>query len=132
MDNPNSINIPSLVNILTLRYDPTQTSILPKYNSNNFSTSTDVPQLEKIETLIIEDLKNKITSDVDSISIALSGGVDSTVVACLINKAVGEKCFAVLIDHGLLRKNEAKDCVKALKEGLGINIHHYEIGRAHV
>ena len=62
----------------------------------------------------------------DNILVGVSGGVDSTVVACLINKAVGEKCFAVLIDHGLLRKNEAKDCVKALKEGLGINIHHYD------
>ena len=62
----------------------------------------------------------------DNILVGVSGGVDSTVVACLINKAVGESCFAVLIDHGLLRKNEAKDCVVSLKEGLGINIHLYD------
>ena len=88
MDNPPiSINIPSLVNILTLRYDPTQTSLLPKYDSNNFSNSSEIPNLEKIENLIIENIRTKIPSDVDSISIALSGGVDSTLVLAIIRKA---------------------------------------------
>ncbi len=72
----------------------------------------------------IVSLKNKIGND--RILVGVSGGVDSTVVASLINKAVGDKCFAVLIDHGLLRKNEAKDCVNALKQGLGMNIHLYD------
>ena len=70
-------------------------------------------------------LLNQTIGD-DNILVGVSGGVDSTVVACLINKAVGEKCFAVLIDHGLLRKHEAKDCVESLNEGLGINIHLYD------
>ncbi|MBH90923.1 MAG: glutamine-hydrolyzing GMP synthase [Candidatus Marinimicrobia bacterium] len=69
-------------------------------------------------------IKDKIGND--KILVGVSGGVDSTVVASLINKAVGNKCFAVLIDHGLLRKNEAKDCVNALKQGLGMNIHLYD------
>ena len=62
----------------------------------------------------------------EKIIVGVSGGVDSTVMACLINKAVGHNCFAVLIDHGLLRKNEAKECVGLLKNGLGINIHLYD------
>ena len=62
----------------------------------------------------------------EKIIVGVSGGVDSTVMACLINKAVGHNCFAVLIDHGLLRKNEAKECVDLLKNGLGINIHLYD------
>tara|TARA_B100001093_G_scaffold303975_1_gene289879 strand:- start:489 stop:2039 length:1551 start_codon:yes stop_codon:yes gene_type:complete len=62
----------------------------------------------------------------EKIIVGVSGGVDSTVMACLINKAVGHNCFAVLIDHGLLRKNEAKECVSSLKNGLGINIHLYD------
>ena len=62
----------------------------------------------------------------EKIIVGVSGGVDSTVMACLINKAVGHSCFAVLIDHGLLRKNEAKECVDLLKNGLGINIHLYD------
>ena len=62
----------------------------------------------------------------EKIIVGVSGGVDSTVMACLINKAVGHNCFAVLIDHGLLRKNEAKECVGSLKNELGINIHLYD------
>ncbi len=53
----------------------------------------------------------------------VSGGVDSSVVAALLHKAIGDRCDSVLIDHGLLRKNEAANCVTALKEGLGVNIH---------
>lgn len=53
----------------------------------------------------------------------VSGGVDSSVVAALMHKAIGDRCHSVLIDHGLLRKNEAADCVSALKKGLGVNIH---------
>lgn len=56
----------------------------------------------------------------------VSGGVDSTVVAALLHKAIGEQSTAVLIDHGLLRKNEAQNCVNALKSGLGVNIHCYD------
>jgi len=58
--------------------------------------------------------------------VGVSGGVDSTVVAALLHKAIGEQSTAVLIDHGLLRKDEAKNCVKALKDGLGVNIHCYD------
>ena len=72
----------------------------------------------------IQSLKGTIKNE--NILVGVSGGVDSTVVACLMNKIAGEKCFAVLIDHGLLRKDEAKNCVNALKEGLGINIHLYD------
>jgi len=53
----------------------------------------------------------------------VSGGVDSSVVAALMHKAIGDRCDSVLIDHGLLRKNEAAECVSALKIGLDVNIH---------
>ena len=62
----------------------------------------------------------------ENILVGVSGGVDSTVMACLINKSVGTKCTAVLIDHGLLRKAEAKNCVDALKNGLGIDVHLFD------
>ena len=54
--------------------------------------------------------------------IGVSGGVDSSVVAALLNKAIGERSVAVLVDHGLLRKNEAGQCISALRDGLGVNI----------
>ena len=44
-------------------------------------------------------------------------------VAAIMNKAIGDNAKAVLIDHGLLRKNEASDCINALKNGLGVNIY---------
>ena len=58
--------------------------------------------------------------------VGVSGGVDSTVVAALLHKAIGPNAIAVLIDHGLLRKNEAKDCVNALQNGLGVNINSFD------
>ena len=58
-----------------------------------------------------------------SVLIGVSGGVDSSVVAAIMHKAIGDQTRAVLIDHGLLRKNEAEECVHALQDGLGVNIH---------
>ena len=54
---------------------------------------------------------------------AVSGGVDSSVVAVLLNKAVGSQAVGVLIDHGLMRKNEVDQCCNMLGSKLGINIH---------
>ena len=47
-------------------------------------------------------------------------------VAALFHKAIGDRSTAVLVDHGLLRKDEAKNCTNALKDGLGMNIHCYD------
>ncbi len=58
--------------------------------------------------------------------VGVSGGVDSSVVAALFHKAIGDQSTAVLIDHGLMRKDEAKECVNSLSEGLGINIHKFD------
>ena len=68
----------------------------------------------------INDLKNKIGSK--NILCAVSGGVDSTVMAKLIHKAVGDQLRAVFIDHGLLRKNEMKFIKNDLSKALGFNI----------
>jgi len=61
-----------------------------------------------------------------NVLVGVSGGVDSTVVAALIYKAIGDQSTAVLIDHGLLRKNEGWDCVNALKTGLGVKINMFD------
>ncbi|PSH70757.1 GMP synthase (glutamine-hydrolyzing) [Phyllobacterium brassicacearum] len=47
---------------------------------------------------------------------ALSGGVDSSVAALLIHEAVGDQLTCILVDHGLMRKNEAADVVKMFRE----------------
>ncbi len=60
------------------------------------------------------------------ILVAVSGGVDSSVVATLLNKAIGKRAIAVVIDHGLMRKDEAQNCVESLKVNLGINIQKFD------
>lgn len=53
---------------------------------------------------------------------AVSGGVDSSVAAVLLQRALGDRFHAVLIDNGLLRQNEAIEVVDRLKNKLGINL----------
>lgn len=54
--------------------------------------------------------------------VGVSGGVDSSVVAALLHRAVGDQSRAVLIDHGLMRKQEAQECISALQNGLGVPV----------
>ncbi len=54
--------------------------------------------------------------------LAISGGVDSTVAAMLLSKAIGDNLYAVFVDNGVLRKNEFADVVTMLSK-LGINLH---------
>ncbi|KAF2473658.1 GMP synthase-like protein [Lindgomyces ingoldianus] len=53
---------------------------------------------------------------------AVSGGVDSTVAAKLMQEAIGERFHAVLVDNGVLRLDEAKQVKETLTKGLGINL----------
>lgn len=53
---------------------------------------------------------------------ALSGGVDSSVVAVLIHKAIGDQLTCMFVDHGLLRKNEAESVMKTFSEGFNMNV----------
>jgi GMP synthase (glutamine-hydrolysing) len=53
---------------------------------------------------------------------ALSGGVDSSVVAVLIHKAIGDQLTCIFVDHGLLRKGEAEAVMKTFTEGFNMNV----------
>jgi GMP synthase (glutamine-hydrolysing) len=53
---------------------------------------------------------------------ALSGGVDSSVVAALLKRAVGERSTAVFVDNGVLRKDEAREVLHNLQDGLGVPV----------
>ena len=57
----------------------------------------------------------------DKVVLALSGGVDSSVVAVLLNKAIGKNLTCVFVDHGLLRKNEFQNVLNDY-ECLGLNV----------
>ena len=54
--------------------------------------------------------------------LALSGGVDSSVVAALLIKAIGRQLYCVHVNHGLMRKNESEGVIKAFGADLGDNL----------
>jgi GMP synthase (glutamine-hydrolysing) len=78
------------------------------WNMENFIKSS----LEKIRR----------TVDNEKIILGLSGGVDSTVLALLLKKAVGDRSVPVFIDNGLLRKNEYTRLMDRFKNDLGLNV----------
>ena len=67
----------------------------------------------------IAAIKEQVGSDV--VILGLSGGVDSTVTAVLVNKAIGNNLQCIFVDHGLLRKNEFEDVLEHYKV-LGLNV----------
>lgn len=67
----------------------------------------------------ITDLKSQLGDD--KVIMGLSGGVDSTVAAVLIQRAIGENLTCIFVDNGLLRKNEYEDVLHSYKD-MGLNI----------
>ena len=82
------LNSSSIVNILTLRYDPSISPNLPKKTWKDFETIDEPPNIELIENLISKDISEKLESlNSKKLCIALSGGVDSTLILSLIRKS---------------------------------------------
>ncbi len=52
----------------------------------------------------------------------LSGGVDSSVAAALVSRAIGDRLTCIFVDHGLLRKNEADEVMHFYRENMGLNV----------
>ncbi len=70
-------------------------------------------------TETVENLKKQIGNR--KVIMALSGGVDSTVAATLIHRAIGENLYGVFVDNGVLRKNEFEE-VQEIYKKLGLNV----------
>lgn len=67
----------------------------------------------------VADLKEQLGND--KVVLGLSGGVDSSVAAVLLNKAIGQNLTCIFVDHGMLRKNEFNDVLRDY-QGLGLNV----------
>jgi len=76
------------------------------------------PELEKIR--IIKEIKKSVQKN--KVICALSGGVDSSVVALLIQKAIGKNLKCIMVDTGLMRKDEFKSTYKIFKNKYKLNV----------
>ena len=76
----------------------------------------------------IDEAVAKIREQVgsDEVILGLSGGVDSSVAAALIHRAIGDQLTCVFVDHGLLRLNEAENVMKMFADNLGVRVIHVD------
>ncbi|QDP00395.1 glutamine-hydrolyzing GMP synthase [Thalassotalea sp. PS06] len=88
----------------------------------------DICHCEKLWTpsSIIEDAIDKMKQQIgdDEVVLGLSGGVDSSVVAMLLHRAIGDKLTCVFVDNGLLRLNEGQQVMDMFGDHFGLNIVH--------
>ena len=87
------------------------------------------PEMERITTIelanaFIDDQVAKIRAQVGNskVLLALSGGVDSSVVAALLIKALGKQLVCVHVNHGLMRKGESEQVIEIFQNGLDANL----------
>jgi GMP synthase (glutamine-hydrolysing) len=73
---------------------------------------------------IVEDQIKKVREQVgsDKVLLGLSGGVDSSVVAALLHKAIGDQLTCVFVDNGLLRKNEGDQVMDMFAKNMGVKV----------
>jgi GMP synthase (glutamine-hydrolysing) len=81
---------------------------LPNWNIGSFLNET------------VENIKNMVKTE--KVICGLSGGVDSSVVAVLIHKAIGEQLTCIFVNNGVLRKNESEKVKKIFKDNFKINL----------
>jgi GMP synthase (glutamine-hydrolysing) len=76
----------------------------------------------------VEEAVARIRAQVgdEQVILGLSGGVDSSVAAALIHRAIGAQLTCVFVDHGLLRLNEAEQVMKTFAENLGVKVIHVD------
>ncbi|HYN54215.1 MAG TPA: glutamine-hydrolyzing GMP synthase [Methylotenera sp.] len=76
----------------------------------------------------VETAINQIRAEVgsDQVILGLSGGVDSSVAAALIHRAIGDQLTCVFVDNGLLRLNEAEQVMNTFAKNLGVKVIHVD------
>lgn len=77
---------------------------------------------------IIEDTIERVRAQVGDARVicGLSGGVDSSVVAALLHRAIGDQLTCVFVDHGMLRKDEGEDVVRVFRDQFHVDLVHVQ------
>lgn len=73
---------------------------------------------------LVDELTESIRNQVGErrVVAGLSGGVDSSVAAALVSRAIGDRLTCIFVDHGLLRKNEAEEVMHFYRENMHLNV----------
>ncbi len=76
----------------------------------------------------VDEAIGRVRSEVgsDEVILGLSGGVDSSVVAALLHRAIGDQLTCVFVDNGLLRLNEAEQVMATFAKNLGVKVIHVD------
>ena len=128
------------VEVLPELYDLGYPMISVDYPSSKCSVQlSELPDKETLKNFVFQEckaeanwnMKNFIEDQVELIRnqvgdrkvlLALSGGVDSSVVAAMLIKAIGQQLVCVHVNHGLMRKNESESVVKVFRDELHANL----------
>ena len=73
---------------------------------------------------VVEEIRAKVGPE-ERVICALSGGIDSTVTACLVHRAIGERLVCIFVNNGLLRKGEAESVLSVMRS-LGLNVRYVD------
>lgn len=95
------------------------------FRDPNFERITTIELAEKFIETSVKEMKEKIQDN--QVILALSGGVDSNVVAALLNKAIGKNLICIHVNHGLLRKNESKEVIETFKNKMNLNLIYLDV-----
>tara|TARA_E500000081_G_scaffold151123_1_gene180870 strand:+ start:87 stop:1652 length:1566 start_codon:yes stop_codon:yes gene_type:complete len=111
--------------IYAIQFHPevTHTNHGKKILSNFIFNICDANDDWKMDDLIsqrVEEIKEQVQNN--KVLLGLSGGVDSSVTAALLNKAIGKKLTCLFVDNGLLRKGEADQVIQTFKENMNLDL----------
>ncbi len=77
-------------------------------------------KLEDIITSLVQEVQSQVGDN--KVLLGLSGGVDSSVTAMLLDKAIGKNLICMFVDNGLLRKNEVKEVIELFRDKVDLNL----------
>jgi GMP synthase (glutamine-hydrolysing) len=108
-------------------HTPRGTEILANFLFRVCGLAPDWTMHSFVETSV-RKIREKTGSE--GVVLGLSGGVDSSVAAVLLHRAIGDRLTCIFVDNGLLRKGEAEEVVRTFREGIGLHLEFVDARKA--